>query len=425
MMRRLVPGLMLFLLWAAPLSAQTLRDNVEDLFRFGDCGEPLCLPVDPLVHGQHFIPALQTGGANVLSFLTNSVGATVANIPISAATSGAVWGKSETGLPVRTATSAGPVFAERVETLGKGHFLVGANFTNFNFTSLRGVPLNSLAFAFAHVDESDAAFENDVLEVRTDLDVNLSAVTAVMTYGLLDRLDLGVAIPFVRTSLSGTSQALIVPFDQNILHRFGTEANPSLTASTSTDGSASGIGDIAARLKAHVVQGERMGFTILGEVRLPTGKEEDLLGSGEVAVRGLGIVSGRYGDFTPHANFGYLHRGGDFQTGAVLATLGFDQLIGGAVTFAADVISEWQAGDSKLVQPAPVVLNIPVGTATSARIVPPSNIPEQKDNVVLGSFGFKFTTSTGVTLLTNALVPIRRGYLQPDVAWTAGVEYSF
>jgi hypothetical protein len=425
MMRRLVPGLVLLLVWTAPLSAQTLRDNVEDLFTFGDCGRALCLPVDPEFHGLHFIPAIETGGANVLSFLTNSVGATVTNIPISAATSGAVWGKSETGLPVRTATSAGPVFAERVQTLGKGHFLIGANFTNFNFTSLRGVPLNDLEFAFAHVDESNAAFENDVLEVRTDLDVNLSAATAVLTYGLLDRLDLGVAIPFVRTSLSGTSQALIVPFDQAILHRFGTDANPSLIASTSTDGSASGIGDIAARLKAHMVQGERMGFAILGEVRLPTGKEEDLLGSGEVAVRGLGIISGRYGDFTPHANFGYLHRSGDFQTGAVLATLGFDQLIGGAVTFAADVISEWQTGDSKLVQPAPVVLNIPVGTATSARIVPPSNIPERKDNVVLGSFGFKFTSSAGVTFLTNALVPIRRGYLQPDVAWTAGVEYSF
>jgi hypothetical protein len=425
MMQRLVPALLLVLMWAAPLNAQTLRDNVEDLFRFGDCGEPLCLPVDPLFHGLHFIPALQTGGANVLSFLTNSVGATVTNIPISAATSGAVWGKSETGLPVRTATSAGPVFAERVQTLGKGHFLVGANFTNFNFTSVRGVPLSDLEFGFAHVDEGTAAFENDVLEVRTDLDVTLSAVTAVLTYGVLDRLDFGVAIPFVRTSLSGTSQALIVPFDPAILHRFGTDANPSLTASSSTDGSASGIGDIAARLKAHVAQGERVGFAILGEVRLPTGKEEDLLGSGEVAVRGLGIVSGRFGDFTPHANFGYLHRSGDFQTGAVLATLGFDHLIGGGTTFAADIISELQTGDSKLVQPPPVVLDIPVGTGTSARRILPSNIPERKDHVVLGSFGFKFTTSAGVTLVTNALVPIRRGYLQPDVAWTAGVEYSF
>lgn len=425
MMQRLVPGLLLFLVSAAPLGAQTLRDNFTDLFSFGDCGAPLCLPVDPAFHGQHFIPALQTGGANVLSFVTNAVGATVTNIPISAATSGAVWGKSETGLPVRTATSAGPVFAERVQTLGKGHLLIGANFSNFNFTSLRGVPMNSLVFQFAHVDEGDAAFENDVLEVRTDLDVNLSAVTAVVTYGVLDRLDFGVAVPFVRTSLTGTSQAQIIPFDQNIFHRFGTDANPSLTASSTTDGSATGIGDIAARLKAHVAQGEQLGFAILGEVRLPTGKEEDLLGSGEVAVRGLGIVSGRYGNFTPHANFGYLHRGGDFQTGAVLATLGFDQLIGTAVTFAADIISELQTGDSKLVQPPPVVLNIPVGTATSARIVPPSNIPERKDHVVLGSFGFKFTTPAGVTLVTNALVPIRRGYLQPDVAWTVGVEYSF
>jgi hypothetical protein len=434
-MRRLVPSVVLLLMVAAPLRGQTsspadLRETIRDLFVFGACGQPLCLDVDPAVHGQHFIPAIEDAQGNMLSFLQNSIGVTVSNIPIGAATSGAIWGKSESGLPVRTATSSGPLYAERAQTLGKGHVLVGVGASNFHFTTIRNAPLNGLVFDFTHVDDGDndlgnTDFENDILEVRTDLDVKMFAVTGVLTYGILDMVDIGVAVPLVHTSIDGTSNAQIVPAEQNTPHNLGTPANPSLTASTTSSGSATGIGDVAARVKVRVSQGERVGFGVVGEVRFPTGKEEDLLGLGEYSARGTAIVSGRYGNFGPHANVGYLYRGGDLQNDSFLATVGFDQLLGGFATFAADVISEWQVGEAKLLQPAPVVLNTPVGGGTSARIIPRSNIPERKDNVVQGSFGFKFSAPSGVTVITNALIPIHRGYLQPDVAFTAGLEYSF
>ena len=431
MMRRLVPGTMLLFLAAAPLHGQTLRDNIRDLFVFGSCGEPLCLDVDPAQHGRHFIPAIEDAQGNMLSFLQNSIGVTVSNTPISAATSGAIWSKSDAGLPVRTATSAGPLFAERAQTLGKGHFLMGVGVSGFNFTTIRTTPLNGLVFDFTHSDSDndgelgDQEFENDILQVRTNLDVKLFAATAVLTYGLLDRVDLGVAVPLVHISVDGASAAQIIPAEENTPHNLGTPANPSLTSSTATSGSATGIGDVAARVKVQVAQGERNGFGIVGEVRFPTGKEEDLLGLGEYSARGVGIFSGRYGNFGPHANVGYLYRGGDSQNSSFLATLGFDQLLGGWATFAADVISEWQVGTAKLTQPAPVVLNTPLGGGTSARLIPRSNIQDRKDDVIQGSFGFKFTAPSGITVITNALIPIRRGYLQPDIAWTAGLEYSF
>jgi hypothetical protein len=435
-MSRLVPWAVLLLVTAAPLSGQTssstdLRDNIRSLFVFGTCGQPLCLDVDPAVHGLHFIPAIEDAQGNLLTFLQNSIGVTVSNTPVAAATSGAIWGKSESGLPVRTATSAGPLFAERAQTLGKGHFLMGIGVSGFNFTSIRTTPLSSLVFDFAHSDSDndgtlgDQDFENDIFQVRTNLDIKLFATTAVLTYGVLDRLDVGVAVPLVHTSISGVSAAQIIPAEPNTPHNLGTPANPSLTAGTSTSGSATGIGDIAGRVKVQVAQGPKTAFGLIGEVRFPTGKEEDLLGLGEYSARGLGILSGRYGDFGAHANVGYLYRGGNTQNDAFLATVGFDQLLGAWATFAADVISEWQVGTTKLRQPAPVVLNTPVGGGTSARVVPRSNIEERNDDVIQGSFGFKFTAPSGITVITNALIPIRRGYLQPDVAWTAGLEYSF
>jgi hypothetical protein len=72
---------------------------------------------------------------------------------------------------------------------------------------------------------------------------------------------------------------------------------------------------------------DRGAFGFLADVRFPTGSEEDFQGSGEYAVRGLMVVSGRFGDFSPHLNGGYLWRSEKSLTDAVLVTAGFDQLM--------------------------------------------------------------------------------------------------
>src|SRR5512134_2910830 len=58
MSRRAVQALAaaVFLLHA-PLGAQTLRDEIVQLFTFGTCGEPLCLEGALGGHGGRFIPA--------------------------------------------------------------------------------------------------------------------------------------------------------------------------------------------------------------------------------------------------------------------------------------------------------------------------------------------------------------------------------
>ena len=41
------------------------------------------------------------------------------------------------------------------------------------------------------------------------------------------------------------------------------------------------------------------------------------------------------------------------------------------------------------------------------------------------SIGAKFVVRGGMVLLVNGLVPIKKTGLQPNVAWTAGLEYTF
>lgn len=415
---------------AGPAAAQSLRDAVSDLFRFGTgCATPICLDVGS-GHGEHYNPAAVAGGSNLIGFLTNAIGVSVANIPLSAASGGAIWGRSAAGLPVRTATSAGPIFAERGQTLGKGRMLFAANINRLDYRSIRGTPLSDLVFSFTHQDTDgnglgNPDFESDIIEMRANLAVNVSAITPVLSYGITNRIDVSVALPFVRTSISGVSEAQVIPFSNPTPHHFGTAQNPLLRATSAMDASKTGIGDVAVRAKASLVSNNRGAFAVLGDVRLPTGKEEDFLGSGGVSYSVIGVASLRRGNFSPHLNAGFTHRGGEFQNDAILATAGFDHLMGRNATLAVEVITSWQVGEAKLAFPEPVTVNALVGTANAVRVLRPTNIADRRDDLALGSIGGKFGVGPGVNLIANALVPLRQGGLQPNVAWTVGLEYSF
>jgi hypothetical protein len=85
-----------------------------------------------------------------------------------------------------------------------------------------------------------------------------------------------------------------------------------------------------------------------------------------------------------------------------------------------DVVSELQVGASKLQLPRPVTYDAPFH-----RTINVTNIPTERDDLIDGSFGFKFTTHAGITLVANTLWPLNRGGLRPNVLWTAGLEYNF
>ncbi|MGE0555639.1 MAG: transporter [Gemmatimonadales bacterium] len=432
-MRRTIVALFILAAMAAPLSAQTsggLRDLVTDLFRFGNgCTDPVCLSVDG-THGDHYNPAVQTGQFNLINFLTDAIGVSVSNIPISAASGGAIWGRSAQGLPVRTETSSGPVFAERGQTLGRGRLLFATSMNHFDYRSIRGVPLDGLVLTFTHEDNDPAGlgnpnFESDIIEVRTNIGLSVTSITSVLSYGLTDFLDLSVAVPLVRTSLDGTSEAQIIPFENPTPHFFGTDENPLLRVTTSASGSSTGVGDIALRLKLGVANRPGGAFALLGDVRLPTGKEEDFLGAGGTSFSVLGVGSLRSGAFSPHLNAGYIHRGGEFQNDAILATVGFDHLMARRMTLAVDLITSWQVGETKLDFPEPVTVNALVGPSSAVRIIRPTNIPDRRDDIALASIGGKIGLSPAANLLLNTLIPLRQGGLQPNAAWMAGLEFSF
>ena len=415
------------LLYAADAQAQTLSSLINDLFTYGNCGQPLCLVLTgpDSIHQGHFIPAVTQGSRSVLGFLSQSIGRSTANLPISATSSGATF-KIVDGLPVKTSTSAGPIFAERSQTLGRNRFFVGANVSGISFTSLNGAPTGDLRFNFSHKNVGDSALgspsiENDLISTDLSLSVEQQVATIFATWGILDFVDIGVAVPLVRTSLSGYSFSQITPFGDSAVHRFaGDLANPVLEASKSLAGSASGIGDMAARLKVNLGQNDKFGAAILTDIRLPTGKEADFLGTGSTSIRAQGILGAQFGNFAPHLNAGYAARTDTLQNDAILGTIGFDALVAEWATVAGEFITEWQLGANKISQPGPIDLTVPF-----AREYPSTSIPDKRQNVMNMALGAKFTVRGGMVIVINGLVPIKKSGLQPDIAWTAGLEYTF
>lgn len=430
---------------APSLRAQGLRGDITQLFIFGPGEDPLFLagsgdPNNPMslqVHGRHFIPSASASNGSIISFLTDAVGSSVANIPLGATSSGETF-RFVGGVPQRTSTSAGPIFGERAQTLGRGRALVGVNHTGFHLESLRGVSLDNLQLRFTHENVNFPGcdtlfggncssmgvpgFENDVIDINLRLNIDVNVTSLYVTYGLFDRMDIGFVVPIVSTSLRGESNAQIVPFGPPpVAHFFGgTPENPVLTANRNVESSATGLGDLAVRAKLNLRSTEHTSLALLGDARFPTGSSRDLLGAGFFSARGLAVLSSQFGSFAPHINAGYLFRKGNSQNDAVLATVGFDQLIGDRVTLAADLVSELQVGDSKLQLPAPVHYDAPY-----ARTVLPTDIPDMRDDLVDGSFGIKYQTLEKVTVVANATFPLNKGGLRPGVTYTVGLEYTF
>ena len=76
-------------------------------------------------------------------------------------------------------------------------------------------------------------------------------------------------------------------------------------------------------------------------------------------------------------------------------------------------MSELQVGDRKLRLPGPVTYDAPFH-----RVIHPTTIPDMRDDIVNGSFGFKFQLPNAFTVVANALVPLNRGGMRPNLIYT-------
>jgi hypothetical protein len=91
---------------------------------------------------------------------------------------------------------------------------------------------------------------------------------------------------------------------------------PCLQASFANLSSATGIGDVVLRGKGVVWSGERAAVSVGADLRLPTGDEQNFLGSGTVGFTPFAVFS-YAARVSPHVNVGYEVNGSSFLAGQI------------------------------------------------------------------------------------------------------------
>ncbi len=247
----------------------------------------------------------QAAAAATSSAMTRALLAGFATLPISASSGGFVYRFNATlGTVERTSSSFGPFFAERALTSGRGSGSLGLTFRHSVYASIDGRDLRNGAYVIAANQFRDEAAPFDTEALRLNLATDVATVFG--TVGLGDRMDLSAALPLVRLTIDG--------------ERLNTYRGQTFQQASAT-GVATGIADLAVRTKVQVYRSGASGVSAGAEVRLPTGREVDLLGTGETALRLMGIGSVENGRVGVHGNaaFGFGGLSREFAAGGAVA----------------------------------------------------------------------------------------------------------
>jgi len=427
-------ALLAFLFCAETANASSLKQQIEDIF-----SNVLDIEIagSPGEHGMHFSPNNVASSQATIDALSNSISASISNFSFSSTAAGVTYDLSS-GVPERTTTSLGPIFAERAQTLGKNRINIGWNFSFLSHSSLRGLDTEDFRFTFVHQDVGapglgDSDNELDTIDLQMNLDINSTVAVFFTSYGVGDHIDVGFALPIINTELSAEPVSTINSFtflaNDSANHYFGgTQRDPVLVSyQDPIKDDAVGIGDILLRAKYHFFDRANAHLAGLLDVRLPTGSEEDFQGAGSAAYRLLFIASGTRGDFGPHANVGYNLRTSELLRDVVELTAGFDQKVTDELTFAGDFLARWEVGSEieSLRFPESAYISRPAGDGEWSRVVELTNLENQsRDDIYDVSAGFRFAPKASVMLVGNVIVPLNSDGLRSNIVPTIGVEFT-
>ena len=425
---------------ATTVSAQERPTSLATLFEdiFGPHGLVVAsqdVQVDGTNHAAHFNSAFQSDFRLVNIALTSQLAA----IPLPSPASGFTYRfDPSTGTFQRSTRSFGPILTDRGETIGKGKVAFGFSYQYFSFDHLDGVPLVAIPAVFTHDNFQTGGGRSDVVATTNTIQATFSQFNGALTYGVSDRFDLSVAVPVVRTKLSLLSNATINRIgtgtnvqvhyfpDENAIGGFGSARQ------FFAEGTAAGVGDIVIRAKTTMVREGARALAAGLDLRLPSGDERNLLGSGAFGVRPFAAFSTSLGRFAPHANVGYQWNGksaiaGDVATDVkadlpdhFLYAVGGDLSVNDRLSLVADVAGQRVLNSPRL---STHVSNFsgPAGSVT----LPDLQFATSSYWVNSGAVGLKTNVAGAILLTFNLRFNIGDNGLTDRIAPLMGFEWTF
>lgn len=432
------------LLAALPAQSQEASSGLSGLLlRFFSPSNPVVLAGNPnpaFSHAAHFVsqPAAQA----TLNQLNRGIAQQLSTFPLGSSSAGFTYTfDAGVGVFQRNTETFGPVFAERPLTAGKGKFSFGVNYLNATYDEFEGRDLrdgSGIQLFLTHQDTDNGGsnlapwFEGDI--IRADLRLDLENQTSVVyaNYGVTDRFDVGVALPFVRVRLNASIdteiERLSTSVDPFVIHQF---EDGGVRRTYTERGSAEGLGDVVVRAKYNLFAKASSSMALAADLRLPTGDEQDLLGSGVTQAKVYAILAGGTGRFSPRASVGYTFSSG---SGPVIGelpnefnyTAGFDLAPHSRVTITADVLGRLQFDAERLVledETFNFVLRTDPTVRSTTRRTPATAFSNA--NLLLGSAGIKINPFGRLLLVGNVLFGLGDDGLQDKVTPVFGLDYTF
>ena len=413
------------------------------LLRFFSPANPLILSPPPVAvsHAAHFVS--QPSAQATLSQLNRVIAAQISTFPLASSASAFTFEFDPTlGIFERNTETFGPVFAERALTAGKGRFSLGVSGFEANYDRFEGQRIreNDVQLYLTHLDilgdgtTTDLWFEGDI--IRADLSIELRNRTSVLVanYGVTDNFDIGLALPFVDLQVDATILATIEDLatapDPITIHSFEGERT---TNTFRESGSASGLGDVVVRGKFNFKKSDSVNLAAAFDVRLPTGDEEDLLGSGATQAKLYAIASHDTGRFTPRASLGYTFSGsGSEMIGELPDELnysaGFDLGVHPRASFAVDFVGRTQLDAERLVEVDRTFLYTHQRDPTifeAVRQTPDVDAVPSNRNIMYLSTGLKVNPFGRILIVGNVLFALNDDGLQDTVTPYIGIDYTF
>jgi hypothetical protein len=326
--------------------------------------------------------------------------ANLATLPIASSSSGFVYRLNPAlGTVERVTPSFGPFFVERAMTAGKGQVSVGLTLQQLRFSALDGRNLRdgSLVTTANQFTDESAPFDVD----RLTLDIDASVATLYVNAGLADRVEIGFAAPVVSLSLDGS--------------RVNTYRGRAFTQA-SAHARANGFADVIVRTK--ITAFRQAGASLAGafDVRLPTGRNDNLLGAGSPSVKVSAIGSLEHGRVSSHANAGVTAGGlaNELSYGGALAVAATNR-----VTVIGELIGrllDSAGGLTPVAAPHPTLRGVETIRLTPAGIVL---------NMVSFAPGLKWNVTDTWVLAANVTVPLTNDGLTARFTPFVGFDYAF
>ena len=330
----------------------------------------------------------------------------------------------------RPGDSAGPSIPRSVRSTGSatasarcspnGHSLWGA--AESIWASIFSAP-RSTSSSDADLDDGiklyagvPAIFVEDSLQLK--LSTNVVGIFA--TYGVTDRLDVGVAVPVVHTELEARIASRVGANSGTV------ERQIRFSRRRPASGSATGIGDVVIRGRYNFWRAAGGGIAAGVDLRVPTGDEENLLGVAGMQTKLYAAVSSAHGRLSPHVNFGYTISGESDAAQSSATYLfapsdefnyagGVDVAITPRLTVASDIVGRTMR-DFLTAVPVP---------AGGGGLFTSFDNEETNFNQLLGSVGVKFNPFGQSLIAVNVLFPLDDHGLRDNLTWLVGFEYSF